>query len=338
MKKANQIVIFIITCVWLSVAAAGGDHDHVMHKQPITQQKQVYHTHNKEAIKNQQNSHNDGDHNEEPVVVLSSTAREQNQIKIATAQSQHIEQMLPVFGKIVPIQNKQIDIYPRFAGVVKSLPYRLGDHVEKGNILATIESNESLQNYTIKVPFSGTLIKQHVNVGKLVKPEQAIYELADLSSVWVDLFVYRKDASHVSKDDKVYVNLENNKSTTIESHLHYISPVGNEHTQSIIARATLPNKEMKWIPGLYVDAQIVITSKKVSVAVSRDAIQTLDGKTVVFVETKPNTFSPERVTLGLKDHRFVQVVSGIQSGMRYVSKNSFILKAELEKSSAEHSH
>lgn len=338
MKKANQVVIFIITCVWLTVAVAGGDHDHASHEQPITQQKQVDHAHNKETIKNQHNSHNDEDHDEEQVVVLSSQSMEQNQIKIATAQPQLIERMLPVFGKIVPVQNKQIDIYPRFAGIVKSLPYQLGDHVEKGNILATIESNESLQNYTIKAPFSGTLIKQHANVGKLVKPEQAIYELADLSSVWVDLFVYRKDASHISKDDKVYVNLENNKSTKIESHIHYISPVGNEHTQSIIARATLPNKQKKWIPGLYVDAQIVITSKKVSVAVSRGAIQTLDGKKVVFVETKPNTFSPEVVTLGLKDNHFVQVVSGIHSGMRYVSKNSFILKAELEKSSAEHSH
>lgn len=321
MKSANQFIIFMIICLWMPISFAEGDHDN--HQSSIQQQNK---------------KHGDKHHDEDRIITLSPGAIKQNQIEVSAAKPHQIEQILPVFGKIVPVQNKQIAIYPRFAGVIKSLPYQLGDQVKRGSILATIESNNSLQNYTVKAPFSGTLIKQYVSVGKLVKTEQAIYELVDLSSVWVKLFIYRKDASHVSKGDKIYVNLENNNASKIESRINYISPVGNEHTQSIIARATLSNRPQRWIPGLYVDAQVVVQTQKVSVAVSRGAIQNLDGKVVVFVETKPNTFSPEAVKIGLRGDHFVQILSGVKPGMRYVSKNSFILKAELEKSRAEHSH
>ncbi len=334
MKLGVYISIIIALIFSINIAIAGGDHDHHQgddhHKTVPTQ------THK------EQTNHSEKDHSEHSeenkTIYLSRDTLKSNQIEVATANSHVIEQTLPVYGKIVPEQNKQVAIYPRFAGIVKSLNYQLGDNVKKGDVLAVIESNESLQNYSVKAPLTGTLIEQHVNVGKLVKSDQAMYELADLSSVWVELSIYRKDAHRVKKGDHIYVTKEGEKNKKIKSVIHYISPIGNEHTQSIIARATLSNPHNQWIPGLYVDVTIVVNKHNVPVAVTRDAIQEVDGEKVVFVEKKDHYFEAKHVTLGVGDDNFVQVKAGLKSGVRYVSKNSFILKAELEKSSAEHTH
>jgi cobalt-zinc-cadmium efflux system membrane fusion protein len=275
---------------------------------------------------------------EESMVTLSHISQRDNHIEIKYVRSEIISQSISVFGKIVPIRSKEVLIHPRFAGIVKSLPYQLGDKVNKGAVLATIESNESLQNYTIKAPFSGILVKQNVNEGKFVKPEISLYELTDLSSVWVELSIYRRDAGRVSKGNTVYVVADGNNIQPVKTNVDYISPIGNEHTQSLIARAVLSNEDYQWTPGLYVDANIVVKEKTAPVAVEVGAIQTVDEKKVVFVQVKKGTFEPKVVQLGLRGTRFVQVLTGLNVGMRYVSSNSFILKAELKKSSAEHSH
>ncbi len=339
MNKSVVVSFIIALMLTMGIAIASGSHDndHEHHLQNEEQHK----THSNETTKEHKNQSDDthDEHAEENnIIYLSPDALKSNHIEVSTIKSQLIEQTLPVYGKIVPEQNKQVAIYPRFTGVVKSLAFQLGDYVKKGDVLAVIESNESLQNYSVKTPLAGTLIQQHVNVGKLVKPEQPIYELADLSTVWVELSIYRKDAHRVAKGDRIYVTAEGKNKKKIKSVIHYISPIGNEHTQSIIARASLANPHNQWIPGLYVDATVVVDAKNVPVAVTRDAVQEVDGEKVVFVENKANYFEAEHVTLGVGDDKFVQIKAGLKSGMRYVSKNSFILKAELEKSSAGHSH
>lgn len=314
--KVKLLVSSIMLCILFSCSLASSDHvDESIHV---------------------------GDHqdheNENSVISLSSSAIQDNNIKIALATSKIINQKLSVIGKIVPELSKQITIFPRFSGIVKSIRYQLGDFVKKNDVLITIESNQSLQNYSIRSPMSGEVVKQYANVGNLVKQDKPLYELADLSSVWVELFIYRKDVSRVSKGELVYINHGGNDGYVEKSVINYISPLGDEHTQSIVARATLPNADRKFIPGLYVDASIIINTEKVPVAVKRTAIQEIDGKKVVFIKVEGNNYEPRTVKLGVGDNETVQILSGIKAGDKYVAVNSFILKSELEKGSAEHSH
>lgn len=73
------------------------------------------------------------------------------------------------------------------------------------------------------------------------------------------------------------------------------------------------------------------------VAIVPSALQTLDGKPVVFVEA-PGGFAPREVTLGRQGETLVEVLEGLSAGERFVSKNSFLLKAEFAKGEAEHGH
>lgn len=93
-------------------------------------------------------------------------------IQIATAQSQTIKTQLKVVGKIVPNRDTLTPIYARYSGIIKSMTKNLGDEVTKGDVLVTIESNESLQNYSITAPMTGTIVQKYATNGELAQKHQ----------------------------------------------------------------------------------------------------------------------------------------------------------------------
>ncbi len=258
------------------------------------------------------------------------------QIKTAIAKGVILKKKLKVVGKITPNRDTLAPIYPRYPGIIKSLGKSLGEQVTKGEVLVTIESNESLQNYTIPAPINGTVIQKYANTGELAKDDKPIYEIANLNNVWADLTLYRKDAAVVRQGMTVVVTGdEGNPKAT--STISYISPLGIEDSQTALARAVLPNADGHWMPGMYVDAAIIIKEKSVKVAVPHTALQHLNEYYVVFVQ-QGDFFEASPVVLGEQDEQWVEIVSGLEAGQRYVCKNSFFLKAELGKDSAEHEH
>ena len=128
-----------------------------------------------------------------PKVKLTEAQRKNAHLGMAEAGPAKVKKMLPVFGKVAANEEHLSHVVPRFPGVAKAVKKRLGDKVEKGEVLATVESNESLRTYDIASEIAGTVIQKDVTVGEFVKDEKAIFVIADLSTVWVDLNVYRQD-------------------------------------------------------------------------------------------------------------------------------------------------
>lgn len=257
-------------------------------------------------------------------------------IQTATAQSQTIKTQLKVVGKIAPNRDTLAPIYARYSGIIKSMTKNLGDEVTKGEVLVTIESNESLQNYTINAPMTGTIVQKYATNGELAQNTKPIYEVANLASVWADFTLYRKEAPLIKQGMEVTVTGDEGKprATSIVS---YIAPLGIEDSQTTLARAVLSNEPRVWLPGMYVNAAITIQKKTVPVAVLLSSIQRMSEQDVVFVQ-QGDYFEATPVILGQKDNQWVEVLSGIDPGERYVSKNSFFMKAELGKDGASHDH
>lgn len=257
-------------------------------------------------------------------------------IQIATAQSQTIKTQLKVVGKIVPNRDTLTPIYARYSGIIKSMTKNLGDEVTKGEVLVTIESNESLQNYSITAPMTGTVVQKYATNGELAQNTKPIYEVANLATVWADFTLYRKETPLVKQGMEVTVTGDEGQPKSTST-ISYIAPLGIEDSQTTLARAVLSNEPRVWLPGMYVNAAITIKEKKVPVAVLLSAIQRMEKQEVVFVQ-QGDYFETTPVTLGEKDDQWVEVVSGLDAGQRYVSKNSFFMKAELGKEGASHEH
>jgi membrane fusion protein, heavy metal efflux system len=254
---------------------------------------------------------------------------ENARLEVKVAGPAKIKLVLPLYGKIGMNEDAVANVSPRFPGVVKAVSVRLGDKVQKGQVLAVVESNDSLRNYQITSEISGTIIKKEVTIGEVVRDDKAIFTVADLSTVWIDFSVFPQDFDRVKQGQTVNIIYAANVKP-ITGKISYIAPIGSENTQSLLARAVAQNTDGLLRPGLFVMGDLETEEVEVPIAVRPAAIQTWNEKTVIFaVEGK--AFEAREVKLGARDDNYVQVLFGLNAGDRYVAANSFLLKAELGK-------
>ena len=239
-------------------------------------------------------------------------------------------------GILQPNQEELVQVTPRFSGVVREIKKRVGDQVEKGELLAKIESNQSLTIYEMRAPIAGTIIDRQISLGEYASEQKPSFTVADISTVWVDLSVFRQDLPRVRVGDSVIIDVGDG-GPPIEVKLSYISPVGNADTQSALARATVPNKQARLKPGLFVTARLVLSAKSAQVVVKNNAIQTMENRNVIFVRTG-DKFEARDVELGERDADQIEVLFGVADGESYAAKNSFVVKAEIGKGAASHEH
>ncbi len=232
-------------------------------------------------------------------------------------------------------QEAVVQVTPRFPGIVRSIKKRIGDTVAKDDQLASIESNQSLTVYDLKAPISGTIIDRQISLGEYASEQKPSFVVADLSTIWVDLSIYRQDLKRVRIGDEVLIDPDDGGGD-IKGSISYVAPIGASDTQTALARIVLPNTEGRLRPGLFVTARLVLAKRSVPVAVRVGAIQTLENKTVVFVREGGDKIEARPVELGESDPKFVEIRAGLSAGERYVAENSFVVKAEMGKGEAEH--
>jgi cobalt-zinc-cadmium efflux system membrane fusion protein len=257
-------------------------------------------------------------------------------IELAEAGPAEIRERVVLNGRIVPNEDALARVMPRFPGVVRSVHKRLGDAVAAGDLLAVIESNESLHPYELRARLAGTVIAKEIAPGEFVSSVRQAFVIADLSSVWVDLDVYRPDFGRLRAGQRVRVDAGDG-TPAVATTLAYLSPIGAPSTQTLLARAVLPNPEQSWRPGLFVTAEVETDARPAPVVIAAEAVQRLRDRDVVFV-AHDGGFEPQPVTLGRRDGERVEVLEGLAPGQRYVARGSFLVKAELGKAGADHDH
>ena len=257
-------------------------------------------------------------------------------IVIETSGPARIKTTIKVNGRVQPNEDHMTHVIPRYPGIVKKITKRLGDAVAKDEVVAVVESNESLQSYEVKSSLAGTVIGKDVRQGEFVKEGEVIYSVADLSTVWVDLNVHRKDFDRLKVGEAVTI-FAGEGMTNATGTVSYISLFGAEDTQTLLARVELPNPTGKWRPGLFVTGEIVVEEAEVPVAVKASALQSFRDWDVVFM-ADGSMFEIAILELGRRDSEWVEVVSGLKAGQKYAAENSFIIKADILKSGASHDH
>ncbi|MBV9873540.1 MAG: efflux RND transporter periplasmic adaptor subunit [Verrucomicrobia bacterium] len=272
--------------------------------------------------------------NEVGRVELSEKQAKNANLDVEVAGQANISVTLQLSGKINFNEDAVANVSARYPGVVKVVYKGLGDRVQKGEALALIESSESLRDYQVNSDISGTIVKKEVTIGELARDDKPIFVVADLSTVWVDFSVFPQDFKRLKPDQLVRINYADNLSTS--GKISYIAPFGSENTQSMLARAVVQNPDGLLRPGLFVTGELFVDEIEAPVAVRPSAIQNVNEKTVIFV-AEGLVFDAREVELGTNDGDYVQVLSGLNAGDRYVAGNSFLLKAELGKSEVQDS-
>jgi cobalt-zinc-cadmium efflux system membrane fusion protein len=193
-----------------------------------------------------------------------------------------------------------------------------------------------LTQYIIRAPFAGVVIKKHLSLGEWINADHQIYEIADLSSVWVDIIVYAKDLDTVRVGQEALVRADSCQIECV-GRVSYVGPIVGEETRTAKARVVLPNPDGLWRPGLFAKVELVRHNESPPLVVRNEAIQTYLGKPVVFVQYD-DQYEARPVVLGRSDGKRTEIVKGLGTGERYVARNSYVLKAELGKAGMSHEH
>ena len=269
-------------------------------------------------------------------VEISAETAARSGVEVETAGPATLESRLRLNGLIVPNEDHLTHVLPRFPGIVKDARKRIGDRVAKGEVMAIVQSNQSLEPYEVRSEIAGTVIQKHVTSGEFVGEGHDLYTVADLGTVWVDLNVYRQDFSRLSEGQPVILDAGEGIAK-VEGRIAYISPFGAPNTQTMLARVVLPNSTGEWRPGLFVSGEVIVDQAAVPLAVRSGALQEMGGETVVFIRAG-DTYEAQPIEIGRRDGEWVEVLAGLDPGQAYVAKGSFILKADVGKSGASHDH
>lgn len=198
------------------------------------------------------------------------------------------------------------------------------------------ESTQGLTRYEIRSPIDGVITDKKISVGQSLKDDAPIFQVADLSSVWVELTVPAKDVNLLKVGDAATVKAAAFDAQA-QATLAYVGALVGEQSRNATARLVLPNPKGLWRPGLPVTVELTAAEAEVPVAVAADAVQSLRNWSVVFGRYGQQ-FEARPLALGRSDGRYVEVLKGLAAGERYAVKNSFLIKADIGKAGASHDH
>ncbi len=191
---------------------------------------------------------------------------------------------------------------------------------------------EAAPRLLLRAPFAGRVIERHVTPGSLVEAMKPLVTLADLDTVWVFLQVYEKDLALLAEGLPVTLRTEAYPQETFHGKLDFLGSVVDSSTRTVRVRATVENEDEKLRPGMFVKAQLEVPKPRTEahpiLAVPQPALQTLEGRTHVFVQTEPGVFARRVVETGHTFEGFTEILGGLREGDVIVTEGSFILKSE----------
>ncbi len=260
-------------------------------------------------------------------------------LQTAVAAPARLQQWLPLLGQVQWNPQAMVELGARFPGIITDVEVTLGQHVRKGQPLLRVESNDSLRSYAITAPMDGVMTELKAQVGEVVGNEPVIV-MADTTRLWVMLPVFATDQARVRPGMPVRLRPVGTKPVDAveeEQSIAYFLPEVDADSQSRMAVVALPNPDGIWQPGMRVQAEVLLAEREVPLAVRTEALQRFRDFTVVFAQVG-ETYEVRMLETGEQDAEWTEVLGGLKPGTRYVVQNSYLLKADIEKSGASHDH
>lgn len=268
--------------------------------------------------------------------VIAAAAAEQAGVKVEQAAAAELEETLEVYGRVALDLEGVRRASARFAGLVVETRKSLGDKVAAGEVVARLENTQTLVSADVKAPGAGVVIARTAVAGEAVAEGAALYAIAALDKVWVELDIPRKDLARVKAGQAVVLQADDGTEAA-RGVIASVSPLVSAETQSAIARVVVPNADGRWRPGGFVKGAVAVASSRAPVTVKASAVQTLYSFTVVFSQ-HGEVYQARPLELGRRNGDRVEVLKGLAAGETYVSEGSFLIKADIGKSGTSHDH
>ncbi len=185
----------------------------------------------------------------------------------------------------------------------------------------------------VYAPSSGIVLKRQALPGNYVEPGTTLYELADLSTVWINGDIYESEIRSVRLNQPAEVTFETYPGEAFRGKVTYIYPYLNEATRTVRVRMEFPNPHLKLKPGMYGNVVLGVDAGR-RLVVPKEAVLDSGLRQLVFLDLGQGVYQPYPVKLGRRSQEYVEVLEGIKEGDRVVTSANFMLDAESKLASA----
>ncbi len=199
--------------------------------------------------------------------------------------------------------------------------------------IARIEETKSSSSLlVVRAPYAGTLVERAAVVGEAVEPGKALFTLADLSTMWVELAVPEGQASRVKTGLPVRATFQGLGDEEVVGKLTWVHSRVDKRTRLVKARAEVPNSDGELRDGMFGEVQVILGEDISTLRIPKESVQRIEQKPYVLVRTADDLFDLRRVVIGERNGKTVEVVSGIQLADAVVVDGAFTMKSEFFKS------
>jgi Cu(I)/Ag(I) efflux system membrane fusion protein len=190
-----------------------------------------------------------------------------------------------------------------------------------------LEETESKFETTLAAPNTGVATKKMVLQGMYATPEMSLYEIADLSTVWLYADVYEQDLPLVAVGQAATVTLAAYPEEQVQGRVAFVVPALSPETRTTKVRMEFPNPDLRLKPGMYGDVMIRVKGQSV-LAVSREAVLDSGTRTLVFLDRGEGRFEPREIKTGRTFDGFTEVIEGLRTGDTVVTSGTFLIDSE----------
>ncbi len=197
--------------------------------------------------------------------------------------------------------------------------------------LANLETGDTIYTrLTIYSPRSGIVVARNKLAGSYVAEGDIVYDIADLSAIWVWADIYEYEIAGVSAGTPVTVSSPAYPGKKLSGRVSFVSPEVNKETRTIRVRAELENPGLLLKPGMYVDVDIKVQTGKRVLAIPVSSVLQTGNRQIVWVKAGATTFEPRAVALGVRGGDWWEVLSGVHEGEEVVSSGGYLLDSEAQ--------
>lgn len=232
---------------------------------------------------------------------------------------------MPATVQVPP--HASVAVSARLSGLVTELLKEVGDTVEKGEVVATMESDVDLRTLELKAPAAGEIVRQEARLGDAVSAGSRIFEIRRNVPMWAEIQLNPRWDDQVKTGMSIYLTALNNHC----QHKGVVVRTGQEvdpKTRRSVARVTIDCGDLHCQPGAVLKAEMPVSKHRANVRVPLAAVQDLKGQMVVFTPSFAG-FKPREVVVGKSDREFIEIRSGLGAGEMYISRGAGKLKRSI---------
>ncbi len=189
-------------------------------------------------------------------------------------------------------------------------------------------TGEVTKTLTLRSPVRGVVLEKSVVAGQRIMAGQSVYQVADLSTVWVEGEVFERDMSFMRSGARVTVDVQAYPGEHWNGRVTYVYPTVDPGTRAVRIRVALPNPGLRLKPGMYATIHVAGAQRVGVISIPRAAVLASGRRTVAFVRRPDGMLEPREIVTGVANDDRVEILRGLAAGDTVVASATFLIDAE----------